>query len=49
MEQQNESNMPDENGLNKTVKAPGVDLGQILAVTSTPEEEQRVLQKLDFM
>ncbi|KAJ5833941.1 hypothetical protein N7474_002252 [Penicillium riverlandense] len=49
MEQQHESNMPYEKVLNNTVEAPGVDLGQILAATSMPEEEQRVLRKLDFI
>ena len=44
-------NMPNENDLKQEIQASShdVDLGQILDVQATPEEERKVLQKLDFV
>ncbi|KAJ5198674.1 uncharacterized protein N7498_007791 [Penicillium cinerascens] len=43
--------MGDENDLKRDVETTGHDfeLGQVLAVQSTPEEERKVLRKLDFV
>lgn len=45
------ANMPDESDLKRELEAirPDVDLGQVLAVDATPEEESRVLKKLDLL
>ncbi|KAJ5618504.1 Major facilitator superfamily domain general substrate transporter [Penicillium herquei] len=43
--------MTDENDLKHGVESPGhdFDIGQMLAVECTPEEERKVLRKLDFV
>ena len=43
--------MGDEDDLKRHVEPLGhdFDLGQMLAVQSTPEEERKVLRKLDFV
>lgn len=43
--------MADENDLKRDLETirPDVDLGQVLAVDATPEEEKRVRRKLDFL
>lgn len=43
--------MVDENDLKRDLDPTShdVDLGQVLAVESTPEEERKVLRKLDFV
>lgn len=46
-----ESNVPDERDLKKEVELSDreIDLRQMLNLESTPEEEQKVLRKLDLM
>lgn len=43
--------MGDENDLKRDIETAGhdFDLGPVLAVQSTPEEERKVLRKLDFV